>query len=77
MNFTRRSPQSHFEVSNPAVFCRIVEGFLQNSEEAKRSVWRQRAWQIVALEVNLHVLLLAELFAETSDGGRYAQILQF
>ena len=77
MNFTRRSPQAHFEVSYAAVFRRIVEGFLQNSEETKRSVWRQEAWQIVGLEVNLHVLLLAEFFAETSDGGRYAQMLQF
>jgi hypothetical protein len=31
----------------------------------------------VVLEVNLHVLLLAEFSAEASDGGRYTQILQF
>jgi hypothetical protein len=77
MNFARCSPQSHFEVSYPTVLCRIVERFLQNSEEAKRSVWLQMAWQIVVLEVNLHVLLRAEFSAETSDGGRYTQILQF
>ena len=77
MNLIRRSPQFDFEVPYPAVFCRILQGFLQNSEEAKRSVWRQRAWEIVGLEVNLHLLLLAEFFAETSDGGRYAQMLQF
>jgi hypothetical protein len=37
-------------------------------KEAERSVRRQRAWQIVALEVNLHSLLLAELSAEASHG---------
>jgi hypothetical protein len=64
MNLIRRSPQSHFDVLYATVFCRIVEGFLQNSEEAKRSVRRERAGQIVDLEVNLHVLLLAKFFAE-------------
>jgi hypothetical protein len=44
MNLIRRSPQSHFDVLCPTVFYRIVEGLLQHSEEAKRSVRRQGAW---------------------------------
>ena len=56
MNLIRRSPQSHFEVPCPTVFYRIVEGLLQDSEEAKRNVWRQGAWQILGFEVNLHLL---------------------
>ena len=50
MNLIRRSPQSHFEVPYPTVFRRIVEGFLQHSEEAQRNVRRQGAGQIVALK---------------------------
>jgi len=42
MNLTQRSPQSHFELAYPTVFGRIVEGFLQNSEEAKGNGRRQR-----------------------------------
>src|SRR4029077_17878288 len=76
MNLTRHSPQLHFESPYPAVFCGIVQGFLQNSKKAKRNVRRQRAWQIVDFEVDLHILLLAELFAEASHGGSYAQIFQ-
>lgn len=68
MNLLRGSPQSYLEVPYPAVLHRIVEGFLQYSKEAKRSVRRQTAGQIVGLEVNLHFLLLAELSAETSHG---------
>src|SRR5438309_9820851 len=66
MNLIRRSPQSNFEVPYPTVFCGIMEGFLQNSEEAKRSVWRHRAGKIMGLEVNLQFLLLAEFLAEAS-----------
>jgi hypothetical protein len=40
LNLIRRSPQAHFEVLYPTVFHRIVEGFLQNSEEAQRNVRR-------------------------------------
>jgi hypothetical protein len=60
INLIRRSPQSHFEVPYPTVFCRIVEGILQDSEEAKRNVRRQRAGQVVVFEFNLHLLLLGE-----------------
>src|ERR1700756_3887670 len=77
MNLTRRSPQPHFEVLYPTVFCRIVKSFLQYSEKAKGNVWRQGAWQIVGLKVNLHLLLLAEFPAEASHGRSNAQILQF
>ena len=35
MNLIRRSPQFNLEVPDPTVFCRIMQGFLQNSEEAK------------------------------------------
>jgi hypothetical protein len=35
MNLTRRCPQSHFEVPYSTVFCRIAQGFLQNSERGK------------------------------------------
>ena len=66
MNLFRRSPQSHFKVPYPTVFCRIVQSLLQYSEEAKGNVRRQRDWQIVGFEVNLHFLLLAEFLAETS-----------
>jgi len=77
MNLIRRSPQSHFEVPYPAVLDSIVEGFLQYPEEAKRSVRRQGAEQIVGMEVYLHFLLLAEFPAEASHGPSNAQILQF
>lgn len=77
MNFIRRSRQLHLDVPNPNVFRRIVEGFLENSEKAKRNVRRQRTGQIVGSEVNLSVLLLGEFLAEASHGGRYAQIFQF
>jgi hypothetical protein len=32
---------------------------------------------MVRIEVNLHILLLAEISAETSHGGTYAKVLQF
>ena len=76
MNLTGRSPQSHFEVPYSTVFRGIVQGFLQNSEEAKRDVRRQRAWQIVGCEVNFHFLLLAEFSAEACDGRNKTQVLQ-
>src|SRR6266550_4411835 len=47
MNLIRRSRQLHLDVPNPTVFRRIVEGFLENSEKAKRNVRRQRTGQIV------------------------------
>jgi len=53
-----------------------VKGLLQNSEKAKRNVWRQTAPQIVCVNVNLHILLFAELPAEASHSSRYAEILQ-
>ncbi len=77
MNLPLRSPQAYFEVSYATVFRRIVEGFLQNSEEAKRDIRRQRAGQIVGFEVNLHLLLLPKFLAEASHGGSYAHIFQF
>ena len=77
MNLIRRSPQAHFEVPYSAVFHRIVEGFLQNSEEAQRRVRLQRAGQIMAGKVNVHFLLLSEFFAEASHGASNTQILQF
>ena len=40
MNLISSPPQSHFEVPYPTVFCRIVQGFLQHPEEAKRNVRR-------------------------------------
>src|SRR5205809_4887527 len=72
MNLIRLSPQSRFDPPHPTVFRRIVEGFLQNTEEAKRNVRRQRAGQIVTSQVDLHVLPLAEFFAEASHGDSYA-----
>ena len=76
MNLIRRSPQFNFEVAYPTVFCRVMQGFLQNSEEAKRNVRRQRDWQIVDFAVNLHFLLLAEFSAEASHGRSDTQVLQ-
>ena len=35
MNLIRCSPQSHFEVPYSTVFCRVMQSFLQHSEEAK------------------------------------------
>src|ERR1700689_1835643 len=77
MNLIRGAPQSHFDVLCPAVFCRIVKGLLQDSEKAKRNVRWHGAGQILALEVNPHLRLLPELFAEASHDGSYAQIFQF
>ena len=39
------------------MLCRIVERFLQNSEQAKRNVWRQRDGQIVDLSAKEFALL--------------------
>jgi hypothetical protein len=64
MNLTGRSPQSHFEVANATMFGGIAEGFLQNSEKAKRNVGRQSSRQIVGSEINLHFLLLLEFVTE-------------
>src|SRR5438046_6344272 len=77
MNLIRRSPQSHFEVSYPTMFGRIMQGFLQNPEQSERDVRLQRAGQIVALEVNLDFLLLGKLSTEPSHGHSNTQILQF
>src|SRR5271167_1829743 len=38
MNLIRRTPRSHFELPYTAMFCRIVEGFLQHSEKTERNV---------------------------------------
>ena len=77
MNLVRSSPQLHFEVPYPTVLCGIVEGFLEHPVEAKRNVRRHGAWQIVALEVNLYFLYLAEFSTEASHGHSKAQIFQF
>src|SRR5438046_1774929 len=77
MNLIRCSPQSYFEVSYPTVLRGIVQGFLQYPKEGKRNVRRQRTGQIVGLEVNLRLLLLAELLAEASHCRSNTQILQF
>src|SRR5208282_4134998 len=77
MNLIGRSPQPHFEVPNPTVFRRIVQGFLQNSEEAKRNVRRQFARQIVVSEVYLRFLLLSKFLTESSHGRSDTKILQF
>src|SRR5260221_12671045 len=42
MNLIRRSPQLHFELLDAAVLHRVVQRFLQNSEEANRNVWRDK-----------------------------------
>lgn len=76
VNFIRRSRQAHYEAFCTAVFCRIVESFLQDSEQAERNVRPQRTGYIIASEVNLHVLLLAEFPAEALHGGGDSQIFQ-
>src|SRR5580704_13366844 len=76
MNLIRRSRQAYFELSYSTVFRRIVQGFLRNSEQAQRNVRRQRAEQVVGFEVNLHLLLRGEFFAEASHGHSNTQILQ-
>jgi len=77
MNLVRSSPQLHFEVLFPTVLCGIVEGFLEHPVEAERNVRRQGACQIVALEVNLYFLYLAEFSTEASHGDSKTQIFQF
>jgi len=53
----QRSPHLHLKALRAAVFGRIVERFLQNSEQAKRNVWRQRDGQIVDLSAKEFALL--------------------
>ncbi len=77
MNLVRSSPQLHFEVPYPTVLCGIVESFLEHPVQAERNVRRQGAWQIVALEVNLYFLYLAEFSTEASHGNSKTQIFQF
>lgn len=38
MHGSRRSPQARFEAPYAAVFCRIVESFLEHSKQTKRNV---------------------------------------
>jgi len=77
LNLTRRSPQSHLEVANATVFGGIAESFLQNSEEAKRNVRRQRGRQIVASEINFHFLLRFEFLTEAFRRHSKTKKLQF
>src|SRR5439155_274735 len=55
----------------------ISLSFFRVLKEGKRNVRRQRTGQIVGLEVNLRLLLLAELLAEASHCRSNTQILQF
>jgi hypothetical protein len=50
----------------------IVQGFLQNPEQAQRNIRRQLAWQITAFELNLDFVVLAEFSAEALYGNGYA-----
>ena len=75
MDLAGRSPQSHFEVANATVFGGIAEGFLQNSEEAKRHVGRQNGRHIVSPEINLHFLLRLEFVTEAFRSCRKAEKL--
>jgi hypothetical protein len=59
-------PQAHFEVSSPTMFRRIMQSFLQDSKETKRSIGGQKDRNIIRVEVNLYFLLLAEFSAKAS-----------
>ena len=76
MDCIRLFEQFHFTMSYSAMLYRIAESFLQNSEQAKRNIRRQGAWQITSSEVNLDILLTPKFYAEASHGYGYAEILQ-
>src|SRR5580693_4579059 len=76
MNLTRLSPQSHIEALRPTMLGGVVQGLLQDTEKTKRNLCRDGAGQVVASEVDLHSLMLAELFAEAPHSCSQAQVLQ-
>jgi hypothetical protein len=48
------------------MFRRIMQSFLQDSKETKRSIGGQKDRNIIRVEVNLYFLLLAEFSAKAS-----------
>ena len=76
MNLIVRSPRLHFKSLYPAVPNGIAESFLQHTEEAKRNVGRQIAWQIMHFAADLHPLLLSVFPAKSFHRYSRAQKLQ-
>ena len=70
------SAKIHIEMPNLAVSHRVVQCFLENSEETERHVRRYAARHVLVAEVDLDVSLTRELSTETPHCGRNAQMEQ-
>ena len=71
-----RSEKMHIEMPDPAMSHRVVQGFLEDPEEAERHVRRYIARNVLGAEINLGPVLARELFTETPHGGHDAQMQQ-
>ena len=77
MNIVPCSPQDHVEMFDVAVFRRIVERLLENSEEAQRNVRGHMVWHIMSGKINVNALLLGELVAKGAHRRGDAQRFEF
>ena len=55
-----RSAKTNLEVLAPAVPHGVVQGFLENPEEAERHVRRDTGWDVLDVEIDLDPLLVGE-----------------
>ena len=70
------SAKLHIETPDLAVSHRVVQGLLEDPEEAERDVSRDAARNVLAAEINLGAFLVRQLFAETLHRGHDAQVQQ-
>jgi hypothetical protein len=65
LNLRLGSFEFRCEVPHAAAFDRILQGFLQDPEQAKRDLLGYAAGHTFVSKVNLHLLLFGEFSAET------------
>jgi hypothetical protein len=76
LNLGRRPFELHAEVAYTAVLNRILQGFLQYPEQAKRNFLGHSAGHAFVSEVNLYFLLFGELSTKAVGCHRKAQIVK-
>ena len=69
-DLTRSTAEGRLEVPRTAVLGRILQGFLQNTEQTNGDLFRQICRDVLGVKINLHSLLVGEFSAKASSCHR-------
>jgi len=76
LDFVVEPTQLHFKMSHAAIFDRVVQGLLQDSEETKGDILGQSSWDIVSRKSDFNFMPLCNFSTETSACYGQAKIFQ-